>query len=371
MKKENKKEGGVLSSVLPDSFVVRRARQPLRQNPNTVPVREDSKTVVISVHDYNEETYQVHKPVSINDCFSFFHTNTISWINIDGIRKIEVETVCNKFGIHALLQEDILSISQRPKMEEVGGVLFCLLNMLYYNPIQQTIEQEQLSIVLSSNLILSFQDDATRDVFTPLREKLKTTNSRVRQGGSDYLFYAMLDLVVDNFFIVTDLLGDKIEQLEEEIVRNSNQRCLVKINSLRKETLVLKRNIGPVRDLVSGLIKSDGALLSERSIKYFKDVHDHVVQAYELTETYRDTMTSLQDLYISNVNLRQNEVMKLLAIVTVVLAPFIVISGFWGMNFKNPLFVNSSFFGLWFPFLLMFSISTGLFYYFKKRKKWF
>src|SRR4029078_13031528 len=190
------------------------------------------------------------------------------------------------------------------------------LNMLYYNDQKQTVEQEQISIALGKGFVISFQEDANRDVFNPLRERFKSPTSKVRQAGADYLCYSMLDLIVDNYYVVMEKLGDRIESLEEEVIRYSNTRSLAKINQLRKEMIVLKRNVVPVRDLVNGILRSESEFLDDRTTKYFKDVYDHVVQAIDLSENYRDVMVSMQDLYINNVNLRMNEVMKVMAIVT-------------------------------------------------------
>jgi len=314
-------------------FGTRRTREILNQNPTVIPHREDSKEVRITVHDYTGSSFQMHELTRVEDCFPFLTSHTISWINIDGIRKSDVETVCNHFGVHPLIQEDILSMNQRPKMDEIDNILFCLLNMLYYNSEQQSVEHEQISIVLGKNFVLSFQEDASRDVFNSLREKLKLSSSRIRQGGADYLCYTMLDLIVDHYYLVMEKLGDRIEELEEEVVRNSNKISLAKINTLRKELIVLKRNMAPVRDLINGFIRSESDLLDDHNTKYFKDVHDHIMQANDLSETYRDMMINMHDLYINNINLKMNEVMKVMAIVTCVLAPATVIGGIFGMNF--------------------------------------
>jgi magnesium transporter len=160
---------------------------------------------------------------------------------VDGIRKADVETICNRYGIHSLVMEDILSLGQRPKMDEINGLVFCLLNMLYFNDKDSAVETEQISIILGKNFVISFQEDASRDVFDPLREKLKFSNTKVRQQGADFLFYSLIDLIVDNYFVVMEKLGEKIETLEEDIVRSPNTRSLAKINMLRKEMIVLKR----------------------------------------------------------------------------------------------------------------------------------
>jgi magnesium transporter len=213
---------------------------------------------------------------------------------------------------------------------------------------------------LGKNFVLSFQEDASRDVFNSLREKLKLSNSRIRQGGADHLCYVLLDLIVDHYYLVMDKLGDRIEDLEEEVVRNSNKRSLAKINTLRKELIVLKRNMAPVRDLVNGFIRSDSDLLDDRSTKYFKDVYDHIIQANDLSETYRDMMINMHDLYINNINLKMNEVMKVMAIVTCLLAPATVIGGIFGMNFDtipwlhNPYgFFGAALFMLVIPLLML------------------
>ena len=320
---------------LPALFGADRTKEILSVNPTVMPQREEATEVKVHAFDYDGQSLEETTFDCVEDAFRFKLSNRISWINIDGIRKADVENICNHFGIHPLLIEDILSTNQRPKMDEVEGVLFCLLNMLYYNDEKQSVEQEQISIILGKNYVISFQEDANRDVFDPLRDRLKMSSSKARQRTADYLCYTMLDLIVDNYFLVMEKLGDQIEQLEEEVIRNSNKRSLASINQVRKELIVLKRNTVPVRDLIGGIIRSESELLDDRNTKYFKDIYDHIVQAIDLSENYRDIMVSMQDLYVNNVNLRLNEVMKVMAIVTCLLAPATVIGGIFGMNFDQ------------------------------------
>jgi magnesium transporter len=280
-----------------------------------------------------------------------------------------VEAVCNHFGIHPLLMEDILSINQRPKVDEVDNILFCLLNMLYYNNVNQTVEQEQVSIALGNDFVVSFQEDANRDVFDLLRHKLRMQNSKIRQSGADYICYTMLDLIVDNYFVVMEKLGERIELLEEEVIRRSDTRSLAKISQLRKELIVLKRNIVPVRDILSSIQRSESDLLDDRTTKYFKDVYDHIVQAYDLSENYRDIMVSMQDLYINNVNLRMNEVMKVMAIVTCLLAPATVIGGIFGMNFETIPWLHNRY-GFFGAVSVMLVIPVWMLWVFRRRG-WF
>src|SRR6476661_2484531 len=193
------------------------------------------------------------------------------------------------------------------------------------------------------------------------------SNSKLRQRGADYLCYSLLDLIVDNYFFVMEKLGERIEQVEEEVIRNSNKRSLARINQLRKELIVLKRNIAPVRDLIGGIIRSESELLNDSTTKYFKDVQDHITQAYELSENYRDIMISMQDLYINNVNLKMNEVMKVMAIVTCLLAPATVIGGIFGMNFdKNVVLFHKSW-GFYLATSLMLLIPILMLWMFRKK----
>lgn len=320
--------------LIPSSlFGTQRTKKIVNVNPTIQAKRQDAKESVITVYDYDEESVKEHKVKKIEDCFQFHHNHHISWINVEGLIKTEVESLAAHFGIHPLLTEDILSTGQRPKMDEVEGIFYCLLNMLYFNREQGSVETEQISIVLGKGFVITFQEDPERDVFNPIRDKLKMPASKLRQRGADYLCYAMLDVIVDNYFLVMEALGDRIEEVEEEVIRATNTLSLARITGLRKELIILKRNISPVRDLIAAIMRSESKLLDERTTKYFKDVYDHIVQAYDLLENYRDVMVSMQDLYINNINLRMNEVMKVMAIVTCLLAPATVIGGIFGMNF--------------------------------------
>ncbi len=350
-------------------FGTRRTKEILHVNPTITPVREEAGEVKAYVFDYDATHMEEHEFRAVEPCFPFRASNRISWINVDGLRKADVESVCNHYMVHPLLIEDILSINQRPKMDEVEGVLFCLLNMLYFNEQLGTVEQEQISIVLGKDFVISFQEDASRDVFNPLRDRLKMTSSKIRQRGADYLCYSMLDLIVDNYFIVMEKLGERIEALEEQVIRDSNNRALARISALRKEQIILKRNIAPVRDLINGIIRSESDLLDDRTTKYFKDIYDHIMQAYDLSENYRDIMINMQDLYINNVNLRMNEVMKVMAIVTCLMAPATVIGGIFGMNFdKIPYLHNDS--GFYIAVGLMLLIPIYMLWVFRRRG-WF
>lgn len=314
---------------------LQRTKKVLQVNPTAEPTRTEPAKSQITVYDYDKNTTICKKIDRIEDTFLFLDSPSVTWINIDGLRKDDVEKISEHYGIHPLISEDILSVGQRPKTDDINGLVYCLLYMLSFNDATAAVETEQISIILGKNFVISFQEETSRDPFNLLRDKLSINNSKARQNGADYLFYSLLDYIVDHYFVVMEKLGDKIEMLEDDIIRNSNNRSLVKINLLRKEMIVLKRAIGPVREIIGGLMRSESDLIEDKTQKYFKDVYDHIIQASDLSENYRDMMMNLQDLYLSNVNLRMNEVMKVMAVVTCLLAPATVIGGIFGMNFEN------------------------------------
>lgn len=354
---------------LPNLFAIKRTKEILSVNPTIIPHREEAKDVTVSIYDYNIDSLEEKKLSAVGDSFKYKSSGRTTWINVDGLRKADVESICTHFDIHPLITEDILSINQRPKMDEAENSIFCLLNMLYFNEETFAVEQEQISIILAKDVVISFQEDAHRDVFNSIREKLKAANSKIRQRGADYLCYNLLDMIVDHYFLVMEKLGDRIEEVEEEVTRGNNPRALAHITRLRKELIILKRNFSPVREVVNGFLRSESELLEDRHTKYFKDVYDHIIQASDLSENYRDVMVSLQDLHVNNVNMKMNEVMKVMAIVTCLLAPATVIGGVFGMNFTKIPFADHNL-GFYITVGVMLLIPIVMLYIFKRRG-WF
>lgn len=341
----------------------------LQVNPTIASSRTEPKTSDFFVYEYDALSVECHHFTNAEDIFKFKDSSKNCWINISGLRRQDVDKICEKFGIHPLIAEDILSSGQRPKMDELNNLVYCLLNMLYFNPEMRLVESEQISIVLIPGIVLSFQEEPSRDVFNPLRDKIKISGSKVRDNRVDYLFYSLIDLIVDNYFVVMEQLGEKIENVEESISRKPDTNTLAIINLLRKEMILLKRTISPVREIINGILRSETKLVEDKTEKYFKDVYDHIVQANELAENYRDMMINLQDLYLSNVNLKMNEVMKVMAVVTCLLAPATVIGGIFGMNFvKIPWLHNP--YGFFIAVGLMLIIPIWMIWIFKKRG-WF
>lgn len=338
-------------------------------NPKREIVTLPDLPTVYSSYSYNAENIETFATKSFDQCTLQVNPKRVTWINVDGLRKDEVEALCKTFDIHPLLVEDILSIGQRAKADDIESHLFALMPMLYYNNDTGMVQIEQLSIVLADNLLISFQPDPTQDPFNPLRERLKNAKTPVREKGADYLAYCLMDAIVDDYYIVIEKLSERLERLEDEVIRRPNDSVLLKISLIRHELMTLKRSITPVRELISSFRHADNPLVLDGNRKYFKDVYDHITLAIEYTENYREMATNLQDLYMNQVNMRMNEVMKILTVVTTILAPATVIGGIFGMNFEKIPYSDHPH-GFMYTVLVMLSISTLMLLYFRK-KGWF
>ena len=323
----------------------------------------------IQIFDYNKEELLEKEIHDVKESFELKTKNSITWLNMGSVYRNEVEKISNHFDIHYLIQEDIMSHGQRPKFDELNDILFVQLNMLFYNISTNNIDHEQLSIVLGNNYVISFQEDPQQDVFNPLRQKLRFDSSKLRQKPADYLFYTMIDLVVDSYFPVIEKVGERIEKAEEDLMAGSGKNAFHDINMVRKDLILLKRNTTPVRDLIAAIIRSDSNLLEDDTTKYYRDVYDHIMQANDLVDNYRELLNTLQDIYFNNVNLRMNEVMKTLAILTTIMAPATIIGGVFGMNFDVIPYAHHKwgFYGTVFFMLLIPLIMLGWF----SKRGWF
>ncbi len=366
-----RKQANKLVNFLPEWAWNSSKRKPITSfNPKRAEeVRQESTETSYTLFKYNALTLEEKKLSEEEACSSQLRDDKVLWINIDGLRKSDVEKIAACYNVHNLLVEDILSTGQRAKMDEIEDLMFCLLPMLYYNDGTGEIETEQVSIVLGNGFVLSFQEDPLRDVFNPIRDRLRVTNSKLRQRPADYLCYSLIDIIVDSYFEVIEKLNERIERLEDGLLLQKENAALAKISILRRQIMLMRRSILPVRDLVNGFLRSENDLLEERHEKYYKDVYDHITQANEFVENQRDMLMNLQDLSMSQVNIKMNEVMKLFTMVATLLAPATVIGGIFGMNFDViPLAHQRE--GFYVTVGLMLIIPLFMLMWFK-RKKWF
>ena len=295
-------------------------------------VREEKPRITII--DYDAEHLEERAVERIEECFPFRETPTVTWINIDGVHDVDILTkLGDRFGIHPLVLEDLASTGQRPKLEVFDNLLFIVLRMLSMDGGGE-LDGEQVSLLVGENFIISFQE-RPGDVFEPVRDRLRTSRGRIRRVGPDYLAYALIDIIVDNYFTILEVAGDRIEDLDEAMVEEPSMQELATIRTLKKEMIFLRKSIWPLREVVSGLERSESPLVHESTVVYLRDVYDHTVQVIDTVESLRDMTAGLLDLYLSSVSNRMNEVMKVLTIIATIFIPLTFIAGIYGMNFER------------------------------------
>jgi magnesium transporter len=290
-----------------------------------------------------------------------------SWINVDGVHDMTViEKLGQHFLIHPLTLEDTVNTAQRPKLEEFDDYLYMALKMLTWDDEAGRLRAEQVSLVLGHHFLISFQE-AEGDVFAPVRTRIRQGRGRLRRSGGDYLAYALIDSVVDHYFVVLELLGEKIEALEEQLYANDGDDPLAAIFRLKQEMIYLRKQIGPLREPLSQLHKSENPLIQEKHRVFFADVYDHLLQALEVVESLRDVLSGLQDLYISMTGQRMNEIMKVLTIIATIFIPITFVAGIYGMNFEvmPELKWRWGYFAVWGVFA---AIGGAMLVYFKRRR---
>jgi magnesium transporter len=258
---------------------------------------------------------------------------SVTWVDVGGVHKMEVlESFGKQFRLHPLLLEDIANTDQRPKLDDYETYLFMVMKMLSVTD-RQDIIVEQVSLVLGPNFVLSFQENGT-DVFQPVRERLRGGKGRLRQAGADYLLYALIDSIVDQYFAVLEVLGEKIEALQDLVVNDPKPETLRQIHALKRQLLFLRRAVWPLREVTNNLSRSECPLLQESTKVFFRDVYDHVVQIVDTIETLREMVSASLDIYLSSISYRLNAVMKVLTIITTIFMPLTFIVGVYGMNFE-------------------------------------
>lgn len=339
------------------------------ESPGTVAYQGAPKAAQVSmtVFDYKDDVLQERTVTDVRECLPYRDTDTVTWINIDGLHDTQALRVLNDhFGIHLLVQEDIVNTYQRPKVEDFGDYLFIVLHMLSSPGDGFHIQSEQLSLVLGRNFVISFQE-IPGDVLEPVRERLRKGKGRIRTGGADYLAYALLDAVIDHYFLILEKFGDLIEDLEEDLLNHPSPEQLRQVHRIKREMILMRRTTWPLRELVGFLERAESPLIQERTKPFLRDVYDHTVQVAEAVETFRDMLTGLQDLYLSSLSNRMNEVMKVLTIAAVVFAPLTFIAGIYGMNFE---FMPELKWRYGYPAVwgVMAAITVGMIIFFRRRK---
>lgn len=327
-----------------------------------------TEKIKITIMNYDETQFQVKETETLEECYPFKDRPTIAWINIDGIHEIEtLEKLGDCFNLHPLTLEDILNTDQRPKIEDFGEYIFIVLKMLYHDNNNSEILTEQISLVLGQNFVISFQE-REGDIFNSVRERIRSGKGRIRKMGADYLVYSLLDSIIDNYFIILEKLGEKIELLEEKLISHPVPETLNSMHKLKREMIFLRRSVWPLREVIVGLERGESSLIKGSTRIYLRDVYDHTIQVIDTIETFRDILSGMLDIYLSSVSNRMNAIMKVLTIIATIFMPLTFIAGIYGMNFK---YMPELEWRLGYPVILLTMVSIGiLMLVFFRRKKW-
>lgn len=332
-----------------------------------------AEEVKITILDYSPEKCEEREASSIEECSLYKDKPTLTWINVDSIQDVEMlQKLEQCFGFHLLTLEDVLNVGQRPKIENYDDYQFVVMPLLRFNE-ENNLESEQISVFSGRNYVITLQE-APGDVFDPIRERIRKNKGHIRRMGADYLTYALIDAIVDNYFPILETFGEQIEGLEDELVENPGQEILQKIHQLKRELLFLRKSAWPMREVINGMEREDSLLVQDETKPYLRDCYDHTIQIMDMIETYRDMVSGMLDIYLSSVSNKINQVMKVLTIIATIFMPLTFIVGIYGMNFnpeKSPWNMPELNWPWGYPavLILMAAIGIIMLIYFR-RKKW-
>ena len=322
----------------------------------------------VRVIDYDQKKLSDQQLSDNKDGLAYKDTATVTWININGLHDTNlIHDLGRGFGLHALVLEDIVNTGQRPRMEEYDNYLFFVLKMMRYDEETRKVRSEQLSMVLGKTFLLTFQEQPG-DVFEPIRERIRKQKGRIRRVGIDYLAYALLDTIIDNYLLIIERMGEEIEEIENQILDNPTQEVLSAINAYKREMNYLRKTIRPAREFILQLSRLDSELIQETSLPFFKDLLDLANQSVDVIDSYREMLSDHLNIYDSRVSNRLNEIMKVLTIFSAIFIPLTFIAGIYGTNFDNvpELHFRYSYFIMWGVMVIVVLFMLRFF----RRKKW-
>ncbi len=347
-----------------------KVKKPPGLPPGTLVYNGEPKTepVTLSIMDYGPDKLTERSGVPVETCQKFSHTPHPTWIHVKGVHDTSaVEKLGQIFEIHPLILEDIVNTEQRPKFEIYESYLYCTLKLVSLDTDSRHISDEQISLVVGANYLISFQE-STQDIFEPVKRRIEVPTSRLRQHGTDYLAYALIDILIDHGVNVIDEVGQQIESLEEMLIRSPSTEALQKINEFKRSIIFLRGHVRPYKEALSFMLQSETPLFGKRIKLYLRDVKDHVIQASEELDYYRELLAGLTDLCLSSLGHQMNQIMKFLTMVGTIFIPLTFVAGIYGMNFK---FMPELDYRWGYPIALGTMVLMGLaFMFYFKRKNW-
>lgn len=324
--------------------------------------------VRITIIDYNQDTIEERTVDSIEQILQCRETDTVTWVNIEGLGNIElISAIGEHFNIHPLVLEDILNTHQRPKLEEYDDYLYCVLKGIALLEGKFVVTYEQISILILNDFVFTFKEKQD-ELFEPVKRRLRASKGHFRSQGADYLAYVILDTIVDSYFTLQDSLDEIVDSIEEELLTDPTTKTLTLIQGVKRELIYIRKSTSPLRELLNAILRSESPLIQDKTLIYFRDISDHVLRISEAIESTRDMVAGLLDIYITSISNKMNEIMKVLTVFASIFIPLTFITGIYGMNFEYmpELKWKWAYLGLWVAFI---TIPIVLLVYFKK-KKW-
>ncbi|MEW6388576.1 MAG: magnesium/cobalt transporter CorA [Thermodesulfobacteriota bacterium] len=322
----------------------------------------------VTILEFDEQECREREVSSFAECLMLDNPQTVTWLNVDGLQHLEdLKNLGECLNLHPLLMEDILSTDQRPKLDEWPNHLYLTLRMLFYNETSDHLDTEQLNLIIGSNYVITLHE-SDADLFDTIRSRIKSGQTRIRKSGADYLAYTILDLIVDNYFVILERFGETIEDLEEELVTRPVPGTLADLHKLKRDMIILRKSVWPLREVISKLERRESPLIKESTGIYLKDVYDHIIQVIDTIESFRDMLSGMLDIYLSSVSNKLNEIMKVLTIIATIFIPLTFVAGVYGMNFKYMPELQWHY-GYYMSLALM-ALIAGIMLLFFKKKKW-
>ncbi|MCU0340674.1 MAG: magnesium/cobalt transporter CorA [Spirosomaceae bacterium] len=328
---------------------------------------EVERHTVLKIVEYNDQFHREHTP-EVEECHVKGRDEVVTWLDVDGIHEPEIiEQIGKIHEIDSLVLEDIMNTRQKAKIEHFDDYVFIVIKMLHFKGRQQvTLDAEHVSFVLQKGALISFQEKRTGDIFDPVMNRIKASVGKTRKNGADYLLFALMDLVIDHYLVLLEKISEQLDDLEEQILKNTRHDPINELYALKRELTLMRKYVWPIREVLNSILRGDSDLIQPATLPYFRDVHDHVLQAIDSIDAQRELLTALIDIHYSTLSNRMNSVMKTLTIYTALFMPLTLIVGIYGMNFDNmPELRHPE--GYFYTLGAMVLVAAGLLFYFRRR----
>ncbi|NNC45773.1 MAG: magnesium/cobalt transporter CorA [Winogradskyella sp.] len=350
---------------------IKKNKQEIGLAPDELIFRGQKKTdqVLLRIIDFDAKNFKEEDVKTVKEVSEFKDKNTVTWINVDGLHNTTImQEITTAFNLDTLVMAEVLHTDARPRVIEYDNCALITIKMLMLDEKSGRTLIENLSLILTKTVLISFQEQSG-DVFEPVRERIRKQKKRIRNGGTDYLTFALLDIVVDNYLYVISVLGEKIETLEENLLLNPNQNIINEINNYKRELNFLRKSIKPAKEMIFSLAKTESDFITDSTYLHFKELEDNISQANDASDNYREILSDQLNIYHTTISSKLNDIMKFLTVFSVIFIPLTFIAGIYGTNFDYvpELSFKYSYFIMWF---VMIVVAVGMLLFFKK-KKWF